>query len=132
MSTRRHYLAAADGPGSEPLPEAAVDRLARPSPRFALEALDVPATVAHSSPASATLRVTNVSDVDGRFLAGVRWPTAIADDDETTVVAGRMAAGETRSFSVDLSGSGAGRDGEATLVVEGCVTAERTVVVGER
>lgn len=119
-----------DGPMT-PLPDAAMATLARPGPEFERDALDVPASVERPTPVDVTLTVTNVADVDGRFLAGVHWPTeGIADDDETTVLERDVAAGETTSFSLSLqTGHAVGETSEHPLTVEGSVSADRTVEV---
>jgi len=124
-------IAAADGSGATALSTDVVTTLGEPAARFRLDELDVPSTIATVTERSVTLTVTNASDVEGRFLAGVRWSTAIADDDETTVIAEPMAAGETASFDIDLRGAAPDHDDEVTLVVDGRVTAERSIDVVE-
>ncbi len=113
-----------------PLPDEARARLASPPPSFTLESLAVPDSVARSEDVPVDLTVRNTSDVTGRFLAAVQWPTGVADDDEATVVEERVDAGETRTVSLSFP-AGAPATDTPTLSVEGCVTAERTVQVEE-
>lgn len=119
-----------DGDATWDLPDEAVEQLARPSPTFSLEILDVPETVAQGESLSVSLTVRNEGDVDGRFLASVKWPTAIADDDESTIVSGSIAAGETETFSLDLL-TNQNTDGteEVPLTIWGCVEREVGVMV---
>ncbi len=106
-----------------------VSALARPAPTFELRSFE--ATVRTAS-VELSLVAENVSEADGRFLAAVYWPTSgIADDDESTIVARSVAAGDrvewTKSFGVEYSG---GEDGIVTASVEGSVSDERTVDTG--
>ncbi len=111
--------------------EPARERLATPSPQFALETLDVPDSVTQPTNLDLSLTVSNERDVDGRFLAAVNWPTrGIADDDETTVLERSVAAGATESFSLSLDTEYAVTETDTlSLTVSGCVEAERTVEV---
>jgi hypothetical protein len=119
-----------DGPAT-PLPAEEVAVLGRRAPDFELDALELPDSVESPEQVDVSLAVTNVGDVDGRFLAGVNWPTdGIADDDETTVLERRVAAGETTSFSLSLETTHAATEtSEHPLTVEGCVSASRSVEV---
>lgn len=113
-----------------PLAADARERLAAPAPRFELVGLDVPATVTRGDSLSVSLTARNVSDTDGRFLAAVYWPTTIADDDESHVVDGTVAAGAetTATVEIDTAYTDA-RDGAATLDVTGHVAVREEVAV---
>jgi hypothetical protein len=124
-------IVAPDRGASLSLSDAATERLAGHSPMFALERVEVPESVTHPSPVDVALTVRNTSDVDGRFVAGLHWPTElVADDDETTVVEGQVAAGETASFSASLDTEYAVRETtDHPLTISGYVDAERSVRV---
>jgi hypothetical protein len=93
-----------DGGRRVTLPNGAVASLAEPSPSFSLESFDVPGTVTAGEPFSLDVTVTNTSGVDGRFLGAVTVPTPkVTDDDETVVFTGRVATGETKTVSHELS-----------------------------
>lgn len=114
------------------VPDSERGRLRTPSPTFALSSLDVPEDVTDVDEFTVDLTVENTSDVDGRFLAAVTWPTGYADDDESHVLEDDVAAGETASFSLALNPSAPSPDdGTVTLSVHGHVAAERTVRVAE-
>lgn len=121
----------ADDLGPWPLSAAQRDRLAAPAPRFELESLSVPESVSQGEQLDVSLTARNVSGADGRFLAAVYWPTKlIADDDESRVVEGRAAAGETVSADLSLDTEYVAREpGPVPLTVEGHVRAERSVRV---
>ncbi len=125
-----------DGAAATPLPDDELATLRRPAAAFELDALDLPDAVEQPEQVDVSLSVTNVADADGRFLAGLNWPTAgIADDDETTVLERTVAAGETTSFSLPLgTGHAATETTDHPLTVQGSVSAERTVevIVDER
>ncbi|WP_458205946.1 hypothetical protein [Haladaptatus sp. NG-SE-30] len=111
------------------IPDEQVGVLPRRSPSFELRSFE--ATVREAS-VELSLVAENVSQVDGRFLAAVYWPTSgIADDDESTIVARSVAAGDriewAKSFKTRYSG---GQDGTVTARVEGVVTGEKTVDLG--
>lgn len=112
-----------------PLSDAAAERLAAPAPRFELDALSVPETVSRGEQLSVSLRASNVSEVDGRFLAAVYLPTKlIADDDESHVVAESVAAGDDVEASLSLDTEYVtGEPETVTLSLEGHVAAERAV-----
>lgn len=117
--------------GTWPLDAAARERLAAAGPRFELRDLEVPAEVRQGEPLDLTLRVENVSETDGRFLAAVYWPTeGIADDDESHVVEREVAAAEraTVSRSIDTRYT-AMEDGPVSLRVRGHVGATQSVDV---
>jgi len=118
-----------DSEAEWPLPDAAVERLAAPEPRFELDSLDVPDTVSQGETLSLSLTASNVSDTDGRFLAAVYWPTnRIADDDESHLVERSVAAGETTTATLSLDTRYTTTENEpVTLSVRGHVTADRTV-----
>jgi hypothetical protein len=120
-----------DGGPATPLSDGAVATLRRPGPEFELETLEVPESVERPAEVDVSLTVTNASDVDGRFLAGVNWPTeGIADDDETTVLERDVAAAETTTLSLSLpTGTAVEETTDHPLTVEGCVAAERTIEV---
>lgn len=113
------------------LTAAGTDRLARPAPMFALESLSLPESVTAPEQVTVSLTVRNTSDVDGRFLAGLHWPTErVADDDETAVVEGRVAAGETATFSATLDTEYAVVETtDHPLTVSGYVDAQRSIRV---
>lgn len=117
--------------GVLPLPDALSQRLAEPSPAFERRSLSVPETVSQGESLPVSLTVENTSDVDGRFLAAVYWPTElIADDDESHVLETQVPAGERASVSRDLRTEYTCSDpGPVTLRVEGAVRAARTVQV---
>ena len=113
------------------LPESARETLAEPAPTFELDSLSVPESVQQGEPLAVELTVTNTSEVDGRFLAAVYWPThRIVDDDEAHLIAERVDAGAstTASLSLDTEYTAA-EESPITLGVEGYVDAERGVVV---
>jgi hypothetical protein len=119
-----------DGAAATPLPDDDLATLARPAAAFELDTLDLLDTVEHPEQVDVSLSVTNVADVDGRFLAGVNWPTEIADDDETTLLERTVAAGHTTSFSLSLkTGSTPTETTEHPLTIEGSVSTERTVEI---
>jgi hypothetical protein len=120
-----------DGADATPLPDDELTTLGRPAAEFELDALDLPDAVEHPERVDVSLSVTNVADVDGRFLAGVHWPTeGIADDDETTVLERDVAAGETTSFSLSLAtGHAVNETSDHPLTVQGSVSAGRSVEV---
>lgn len=124
-------IVAPDQEVSLSLSDAATERLASHSPMFSLERVEVPDSVTHPAPVDVAVTVRNTSDVDGRFLAGLHWPTEmVADDDETTVVEGQVAAGETASFSASLDTEYAVRETtEHPLTISGYVDAERSIRV---
>jgi len=124
-------IVAPDRGASLSLSDAATAQLATASPMFSLERVEVPDAVDHPAPVDVTVTVRNTSDVDGRFLAGLHWRTEmVADDDETTVVSGQVAAGETASFSASLDTEYAVRETtDHPLTVSGYVTAERSIRV---
>jgi hypothetical protein len=113
------------------LPDAELATLRRPAAEFELDALTVPDAVERPELVDVSLSVTNVSDVDGRFLAALHWPTdRIADDDETTVYQWTVAAGETTSFSPTLETRYAvSRTSDHPLTISGSVSARRTIQV---
>lgn len=120
-----------DGGPSTPLPEDAIATLGRPAAEFTLDSLDHPDTVERPEHVDVSLTVTNTSDVDGRFLAGLHWPTeGIADDDETIVLEQHVAAGETTSFTRTLgTGTAVMETSDHPLTIEGSVTAERIIEI---
>ena len=119
-----------DGAAPTPLPDDELATLSRPAAAFELDALDVPDTVQSPEQVDVSLSVTNVADVDGRFLAGVHWPTEIADDDETTVLERTVAAGETTTFTLSLdTGYATTETSDHPLTIDGSVSADRTVEV---
>jgi len=122
-------IVAPDLDASLSLSDTATERLSRPSPMFSLERVEVPDSVTHPAQVDVALTVRNTSDVDGRFLAGLHWPTEmVADDDETTVVEGSVAAGETASFSASLDTEYAVRETtDHPLTISGDVDAERSI-----
>lgn len=113
------------------LPAAAVERLAAPTPRFELVDLAVPERVSPPDPLPVSLTVRNASNVDGRFLAAVYWPTKlIADDDESTVVDETVGAGEEVTVSLELDTEyTTSEEEQVTLSVRGYVRADRDVTV---
>lgn len=131
LSAEEPRIVLEDGAATWGLSDAAVAELGRPSPTFALETLDVPETVTRGESLSVSLTVRNTSDVDGGFLTSVHWPTeGIADDDESTVVSGTVAAGETEPFTLDLgTGHSTDETERVPLTIEGCVSADRSVEV---
>lgn len=114
-----------------PLPEDVRARLATAGPTFDLASLSVPDTVTQGETLSVALSAENTSDVDGRFLAAVYWPTErVADDDESHVVERETAAGETTTATLDIDTGYTTREGgEVTLRVAGHVSASRVVTV---
>lgn len=120
-----------DAAGPTPLADDELATLTRPAATFELDTLDLPDAVERPDPVDVSLSVTNVADVDGRFLAGLHWPTeGIADDDETTVLERTVAAGETTTFSLTLgTGYAANETSEHSLTIDGSVSADRTVEI---
>jgi hypothetical protein len=120
-----------DDADATPLPDDELATLGRPAAEFEVDSLDLPDAVERPAVVDVSLSVTNVGDVDGRFLAGVHWPTeGIADDDETTVLERDVAAGETMSFSLSLDTDHAVIEtSEHPLTVEGNVSAQQSVEV---
>lgn len=119
-----------DPEGEWELHENARERLAAPEARFELASLSVPETVTAGEPLDVTLEVRNVAETDGRFLAALHWPTdLIADDDESTIVEGEIAAGEvaTLTRSIDDTADTDNKDRQIDLRVEGHVEASREV-----
>lgn len=114
-----------------PLPDAERERLAAPEPRFELDAFEAPAEVSQGHPLSVTLSATNVTDVGGRFLAAVYWPTElVADDDESRLVEREVAAGESVSATLDLDTEyTTAESGPMPLSVRGHVDVDREVTV---
>jgi len=114
-----------------PLSDPVVAALAAPEPRFELVDLTVPESVGQAQTLDISLTARNVSDVDGRFLAAVYWPTnLIADDDESHRVVRRVAAGEetTGSLSLDTEYT-VSEPGTVPLTVRGHVSTDRSVRV---
>ncbi|WP_435155096.1 hypothetical protein [Haladaptatus sp. DFWS20] len=112
------------------LSDGQVATLARPAPTFEMRSFE--ATVRTAS-VELSLVAENVSEVDGQFLSAVYWPTTrTADDDESTIVARSVAAGDrvewTKSFGMKYSG---GEDGKVGARIEGVVSGERTVDIGD-
>lgn len=120
-----------DGAPATPLPVDEVATLNRRAAEFELDRLALPDTVERPEVVDVSLTVTNTSDVDGRFLAGLHWPTdGIADDDETTVLDRDVPAGETTTFTLSLqTGHAVTETSDHPLTIEGCIFAERTVEV---
>jgi hypothetical protein len=120
-----------DGEATWPLPDAATDRLDESAPDFELDRLDAPETVSQGDSMTVSVAATNVSDVAGRFLAALYWPTErIADDDESHVVDRTVAAGESMTWSTSIDTERTAREaGSVSLRVEGHVQAERSVSV---
>ena len=78
-----------------------------------------------------SLSAENVSEVDGRFLTAVEWPTKqIADDNEAKIVRRSVDAGETvtESLSIDTEYT-TFEEEPVSLSVQGHVTANREVQV---
>lgn len=116
-----------------PLSDDARTRLASPGPSFELRGLDVPDEVSQGDRLSVSLTVQNVSEIDGRFRAVVRWPTENEDDDETRFVRlDDVAAGDeaTASLEIDTRYT-AKRETSVTLSIGGHVEAEREVRVND-
>jgi hypothetical protein len=113
------------------LPDAASKRLASPSPSFRLDSFEAPDSVDRPHTFDVSLTVTNTSDVDGRFVAGLHWPTnAVADDDETTVLREDVAAGASATLEETLSTEYATFETDTlTLSLGGYVDATREVTV---
>ncbi|MFB6220761.1 MAG: hypothetical protein ABEH90_04915, partial [Halolamina sp.] len=113
------------------LPDAAVATLAAPEPTFELDTLNAPDSVSQGEEMRVELTVTNTSDIDGRFLAAVYWPTEnIADDDESHIVETTVDAGATTTQSVAIDSQyTTNEDGPVTLRVEGHVAAETEIAV---
>ncbi|WP_227374516.1 hypothetical protein [Haladaptatus halobius] len=106
-----------------------ISKLARPAAEFELRSFE--ATVGEAS-VDVSFVAENVSEVEGRFLAAVYWPTAgIADDDESTIVDRSVAAGDriewTKTFDTEYA---AGADGTVTASVEGVISGETKVDLG--
>jgi hypothetical protein len=120
-----------DHGGRWDLSDAQRERLGAPAPEFERQGLTVPDEISQGETLSVSLTVENVSDVDGRFLAAVYWPTdAVADDDESHVVERQVAAGERVTATLDIDTEyTAMEDGPVTLSVDGHVSGERTVGV---
>lgn len=120
-----------DGGAATPLPDDELATLTRPAAAFELDALDLPDAVERPEQVDVSLSVTNVADVNGRFLVGLHWPTeGIADDDETTVLERTVAAGETTTFSPSLqTGHAVNETSEHPLTIDGSVSADRTVEI---
>ena len=111
------------------LPRVAIETLAKPAPSFELRTFSAER---NGSEVELSLVAANTSDVDGAFLAAVYWPTtAIADDDESTIVRREVAAGDHVEWSktVSTSATGGGEDDTVTARVDGVVTGEATVAV---
>jgi len=105
--------------------------LAESSPRFELNELRVPERVSQGEQLSVSLSAENVSEVDGRFLTAVEWPTKqIADDNEAEIVRRSVDAGETvtESLSIDTEYT-TFEEESVSLSVQGHVTANREVQV---
>ncbi|WP_266078447.1 hypothetical protein [Haladaptatus caseinilyticus] len=108
-----------------------VGKLARPAPTFEPRSFE---TTVRTASVEVSLVAENVSEVDGRFLAAVYWPTTgIADDDEATIVTRSVASGDhmewSKSFGTMYSG---GEDGTVAVRVEGTLTGETTVNLDAR
>jgi hypothetical protein len=114
-----------------PLPDAARERLATPSPSFRLDGFEAPDSVERPHSVDVSLTVTNTSDVDGRFVAGLHWPTnVVADDDETHVLRQDVAAGASSTLSRTLGTEYATFETDTlTLSLGGYVSAAREVTV---
>lgn len=121
----------ADDSREWPLPAEERAHLDASSPSFELESLDVPETVSQGEPLSISLRARNVSEIEGRFLAAVYWPTnQIADDDESHIIDRVVGGGENLTASIDIDTSYTSYSDETvTLSVRGHVSAERAVQV---
>lgn len=105
--------------------------LRAPRPSFALESFA--ATVREGPAVDLSLLARNTTDVAGRFLAAVYWPTPlIADDDDSMLVDERVAGGERVRWSTTVSGGYRLRSNgrPVTARVEGAVaaTAEEVTV----
>lgn len=121
-----------DGESAEwPLPKAAVSTLTSEAPRFELDSLEAPDSVRQGDQMEVSLTVTNTSDVDGRFLAAVYWPTElIADDDESHIVETDVTAGETVTQSLTITTDyTTNEDGPIELWVDGHVVASTDIRV---
>lgn len=112
------------------LPASERDILAASAPHFELKSFDAPDTVTRGNPLSVSITVQNISEISGRFLAAIYWPTRTADDDESTLLNRRISAGETTTFEVDIgTGNTPSTDGPVNLVVDGHITATRDITV---
>jgi len=78
-----------------PLPDSDREALAAPVPRFELDGFEVPETAPEDDP-TATIVVTNASEVDGTFRATVnyRGPLEAADNLDLSIPAGETSATE--------------------------------------
>lgn len=113
------------------LPEDAVSTLAAEAPRFELDSWEAPDRVTQGDEMDISLSVTNASEVAGRFLAAVYWPTErIEDDDESTILEATVDAGAstTETATID-TGDTASEDGPVELRVEGHVEASAAITV---
>ncbi|MFB6125799.1 MAG: hypothetical protein ABEJ79_00655 [Halolamina sp.] len=113
------------------LPLAARETLPRPAPRFRLDSMSVPSEVSQGDPLPVEFAATNETDLAGRFLAAVYWPTKrIADDDESRRVVRSVGAGESTSVSLSVDTEYATGEPETlSLRLAGHVDAEREVRV---
>lgn len=102
--------------------------LAASEPHFELEKLEAPTTITPGDPLPVSVTVTNTSDVDGRFLAGVHWPTQVTDDDETTIIEHEVSASSTFTESLNVNKWGPPYKADTvTLEINGHISAERTI-----
>lgn len=111
------------------LPPAARNVLAADAPRFELDSLSAPEALSQGETLSVTLTATNVSDVDGRLLVAIYWPTeTIADDDESHLVDRRVATGETVTVTVNIDTDATAYEvGPVVLELRGHVEARRKI-----
>lgn len=113
------------------LDDGIVEQLRTPEPRFELQQFDVPSVVIQGETVQVNVVARNVSEVPGRFLGVVRWPTLdISDDDEAHAVERNVQPGDTVNavLRIDTSYT-APDDMPITVSLEGHVRAEREIDV---
>lgn len=131
LETSNPRITTGDGAATWGASESTINRLADPAPMFTLEEFGTPDQVTQGDRTIVSMTVRNTSDVYGRFLGAIRWPThQVYDDDESHVVGGGVDAGGTASFSASIDTAHTVREsGTITVSVEGYVSEEQTVEV---
>lgn len=113
------------------LPDEAVSTLSVEAPTFELDSWEAPDEIRQGETMDVSLSVTNTSEVAGRFLAALYWPTELVeDDDESTIVEEQVDAGASTTLTATIDTRHTTyEDGPQTLEVEGHVEASKEIRV---